>query len=185
MRSGSVQLPPGAALRPGELQVVSAFEETTPDADGSFDVRVAETSKPQFVFSLDPETSNPVLLGYTGAAAGDALDLSFESTAVSLAFLSPIMMGTTAEQRREFIEAVKAHPDFPGLVATIEAAFRADPRRLLDPEVNPEIYQQAADLSLGAWEGIGAASKLPSQDLVPAVDDGPDNAITFVNPMFV
>ena len=185
VRSGSVKLPAGAALRPGELQVVSAFEETTPDADGSFDVRVAETSKPQFVFSLDPETGNPVLVGYTGAAAGDALDLSFESTAVSLAFLSPIMMGTAAEHRRAFIEAVKAHPDFPRLVAAIEAAFRADPRRLLDPEVNPEIYQQAADLSIGAWEGIGAAGKLAFRDQVPEINDGTGKAITFVNPMFV
>ena len=131
VRSGSVQLPAGAAIRPDELQVVSAFAETTPDADGRFDIRVAESRKPQFVFSLDPETSNPVLVGYTGPAAGDSLDLSFESTAVSLAFLNPIMMGTSAEHRRVFIEAVKAHPDFPGLVAAIEAAFRADPRRLL------------------------------------------------------
>ena len=188
VRTGSVKLPAEAAIRPGELQVVSAFEETTPDADGSFDVRVAETSKPQFVFSLDPETGNPVLLGYTGAAAGDALDLSLESTAVSLAFLSPIMMGTTAEQRRAFIEAVKAHPDFPALVAAIEAAFRADPRRLLDSEANPEIYRQAAELSIGAWEGINAAGKpLAFRDQVPVIvdEDETGNAVTFVNPMFV
>ena len=70
VRTGSVKLPPGAVIRPSELQVVSAFEEATPDADGSFDVRVAETRNPQFVFSLDPETGNPVLVGYTGPAAG-------------------------------------------------------------------------------------------------------------------
>ena len=188
VRAGSVKLAAGAALRPGELQVVSAFEETTPDADGSFDVRVAETRTPQFVFSLDPETGNPVLVGYTGAAAGDALDLSFESTAVSLAFLSPIMMGTSAEQRRAFIEAVKAHPDFPPLVAAIEAAFQADPRRLLDPEANPDIYRQAVELSIGAWEGINAAGKpLAFRDQVPAINDEDEtgNAVTFVNPMFV
>ena len=189
VRAGSVQLPAGAAVRPSELQVLSPFEEATPDADGDFDVRVAESRKPQFVFTLDAETDNPVLVGYADPAGGP-LDLSCESTAVSLAFLSPTMMGTPAEYRMEFIKAVKAHPDFPVLVAAIEAGFRADPQRLLDPEANPEIYQQAAELSIGAWEGVAAeeaAGKLAFRDMVPVIDDedSTGNAITFINPMFV
>ena len=189
VRTGSVQLPAGAAVRPTELQVLSPFEEATPDADGGFDIRVAESRKPQFVFTLDAETDNPVLVGYADPAGGN-LDLSCESTAVSLAFLSPTMMGTPAEYRMEFIKAVKAHPDFPVLVAAIEAGFRADPQRLLDPEANPEIYQQAAELSIGAWEGVAAeeaAGKLAFRDMVPVIadEDSTGNAITFINPMFV
>ena len=186
--AGALKLPAGSGMLPGDLQVVSPFEELTPDADGRFNICIAQATKPQFVFALDPETTNPVLLGYMDPAAGEALDLSCESTAVGLAFLSPIMMGTTAEQRREFIRAIKAHPDFPLLVAAIEAGFRADPRRLLDPEANPDIYRQAAEISVDVWEGMSAAGKLAFRDQVPAIndDDGEaGNEISFVNPTFV
>ena len=188
VRAGSIQLPAGSAVRPVDLQVLSAFEEAPPDADGGFDILVAESRSPQFVFTLDPETDHPVLVGYSDPAGG-ALEISFESTAVSLAFLSPIMMGTPAQYRVEFIEAVKAHPDFPLLVAAVEAGFRADPQRLLDPEANPDIYRQAAELSIGAWEGMVAAGK-PTFDFrrdVPTIadEDSTGQAITFVNPMFV
>ena len=65
---------------------------------------MAEGTNPQFVVAIDSETDNSLLLGYMDPAQGEHVHLSCESTAVGLAFLNPLMMGTTTEQRREFID---------------------------------------------------------------------------------
>ena len=139
--SGSLQLPTGAGLLAEELQVLSFFGEVTPNAAGKFNIAMAASKKPQFVVAMDPATDNPLLLGYVDPAQGEHVNLSCASTAVSLVFLNPLMIGTTAEQRSEFIREIKAHPDFPLLVENIEARFQADPQNALDFDSYPELYQ--------------------------------------------
>ena len=114
--SGSLQLPTGTGLLAEELRVLSFYGEVTPNAAGKFNISMVESKKPQFVFATDPATDNALLVGYVDPAQGEHVNLSCESTAVSLAFLTPLMIGTTAEQRSEFISGIKAHPKF-GVVA--------------------------------------------------------------------
>ena len=176
------------------MQVLSFFGEVTPNAAGKFNISIVEGTNPQFVVAIDPETDNSLLLGYVDPAQGEHVNLSCESTAVGLAFLSPLMMGTTAEQRSEFISGIKAHPNFSLLVEAVEATFQADPQHVLDYTAHPELYEQAAEISVDVWQEM-AAGKL----LAPAeaqednvceenkqanlwIADIPNNNIVFCNP---
>ena len=195
--SGSLQLPTGAGMLAEDLQVLSLFGEVTPNAAGAFSISMADSKSPQFVFATDPATDNSLLLGYVNPLQGEQVHLSCESTAVGLAFLSPLMMGTTAEQRSEFISGIKAHPNFSLLVEAVEATFQADPQHVLDYTAHPELYQQAAEISVDVWQQMTAAGKL----LAPAaaqenvceqdkeanvwITDGPGNDIVFCNPKMV
>ncbi|MCY3669077.1 MAG: hypothetical protein OXH81_25740 [Gemmatimonadetes bacterium] len=197
--SGSLQLPTGAGLLAEELQVYSFFGEATPNAAGAFSISMAENKNPQFVFALDPKTENSLLLGYVDPLQSEHVNLSCESTAVGLAFLSPLMFATTAEQRSEFINGIKAHPNFSLLVEAVEAAFQADPQNILDGTVHPELYQQAAEISVEVWQQMTAAGKLLAPEAVQAsvcdenqpddgnvwLTDGPDDDIVFCNPKLV
>ena len=187
VRSGSLQLPEDAGILAEELQVVSVYEEVTPDSAGNFDVAMVESEKPQFVLAVDPDTDNPLLLGYADPIRGERVDISLESTAVVLVFLNPMMIATSAEQRSEFISEIKAHPDFPRLVEDIEARFQADPQNALDFDLHPELYQQAVEIFLDIWQQLDAAGKLLAQDdlSVPWLEDEVGDAIAFVNPTMV
>ena len=187
MRSGSLQLPEDAGVLAEELQVVSVYEEVAPDSAGNFDVAMVESEKPQFVLAMDPDTDNPLLLGYADPIQGGSIDISLESTAVALVFLNPMMIATTAEQRSEFISEIKAHPDFPLLVEDMEARFQADPQNALDFDAHPELYQQAVEIFLDIWQQLDAAGKLLAQDdlSVPWIEDERGDVIAFVNPTMV
>ena len=186
MRPGSLQLPADAGMVAGELEVVSILGEAVPDSSGHFDVAMAESDKPQFVAAMDPDTGNPLLLGYSDPARGDSVDVSLESTALALVFLNPLMFGTTAEQRSGFISDIKAHPAFPLLVEDLEARFQADPQNALDFDSYPELYQQAVEILLDIWQQVDAAGKLAQDDLsVPWLEDEAGNDIAFVNPTMV
>ena len=195
--SGSLQLPTSAGLLAEELRVLSFYGEVTPNAAGKFNISMVESKKPQFVFATDPATDNALLLGYVNPAQGEHVNLSCESTAVSLAFLTPLMIGTTAEQRSEFISGIKAHPKFSLLVDAVEATFQADPQNVLNYTAHPELYEQAVEISVDVWQQMTAAGKL----LAPAaaqesickenkqanvwIADGPENNIVFCNPKMV
>ena len=199
MCSGSLQLPTGAGLLAEDLQVYSLYDEATPNAAGAFSISMANIKNPQFVFATDPATDNALLLGYVDPRQGDQVHLSCESTAVSLAFLTPLMIGTTGEQRSEFIHGIKAHPKFPLLVAAVEAAFQADPQQMLDDTAHPELYEQAVEISVAVWQDMTAAGKR----LAPAAtqtsvceenkeanvwitdEEGNGNKIVFCNPKMV
>ena len=158
--SGSLQLPANAGLLAEDLQVYSLYDEATPNAAGAFSISMTESTNPQFVVAIDPETDHSLLLGYVDPLQGDQVHLSCESTAVGLAFLSPLMMGTTAEQRSEFIHGIRTHPNFPLLVAAVEATLQADPQHVLDGETHPALYEQAAEISVEVWQDMAAAGKL-------------------------
>ena len=158
--SGSLHLPTGADMLAEELQVISFFGAAKPNAAGAFTISMADSKSPQFVFATGPATDNSLLLGYVNPLQSEHVNLSCESTAVGLAFLSPLMIGTTAEQRSEFINEIKVHPNFPLLVEAVEAAFQADPQNMLDGTVHPELYQQAAEISVDVWQQMTAAGKL-------------------------
>ena len=195
--SGSLQLPTGTGLLAEELRVLSFYGEVTPNAAGKFNISMVESKKPQFVFATDPATDNALLVGYVDPAQGEHVNLSCESTAVSLAFLTPLMIGTTAEQRSEFISGIKAHPKFSLLVAAVKATFQADPQNVLNYTAHPELYEQAVEISVDVWQQMTAAGKL----LAPAaaqenvctenkeanvwIADGPGNDIVFCNPKMV
>ena len=187
MRSGLLQLPDDAGILAEELQVLSVYEEVTPDTSGNFDIAMPESKKPQFVIAMDPDTDNPLLLGYVDPIQGESVDISLESTAVVLVFLNPMMIATTAEQRSEFMSEIKAHPDFPLLVEDIEARFQADPQNALDFDSHPELYQQAVEIFLDIWEQLDAAGKLLAQDdlSVPWIEDEGGDDIALVNPTMV
>ena len=188
MRSGSLQLPADAGVRAEELEVVSVHGEDIPDSSGHFAVAMAESDKPQFVAAMDPDTGDPLLLGYSNPARGDSVDLSFESTAVTLVILNPLMFATTGEQRSRIISEIRAHPDFPLLVEEIESRFQADPQNALDFDSHPELYQQAVEILLDIWQQEDAAGKLAQDDLsVPWMEDEPGNGneMAFVNPTMV
>ena len=193
--SGSLQLPTGAGLLAEDLQVLSSFGAVTPNAAGKFNIPMAEGTNPQFVVAIDSETDHSLLLGYMDPAQGEHVHLSCESTALGLAFLNPLMMGTTAEQRREFITEIRAHPNFSLLVEAIEATFQADPQHTLDYTAHPELYEQAAAISVAVWQDMAAAGKLlapaeTQEDHVCEEDkqlnlwiaDIPNNNIVFCNP---
>ena len=197
--SGSLQLPTGAGLLAEDLQVLSFYGEGTPNAAGKFNISMTNNKKPQFVFAIDPETDNSVLLGYVDPAQGEHVNLSCESTAVSLAFLNPLMIGTTAAQRSEFISGIKAHPKFSLLVDAVEATFQADPQNVLNYTAHPELYEQAVEISVDVWREMTAAGKLlapmAAQDNVCKEDkqanvwikdeEGNGNKIVFCNPKMV
>ena len=194
---GSLHLPTGAGMLAEELQVISFYGEATPNAAGKFNISMADSKKPQFVFATDPAADNTLLLGYMDPSQGEYVNLSCESTAVGLAFLSPLMMGTTAEQRNEFISGIKAHPNFPLLVEAVEATFQADPQNTLDGTIHPELYQQAAEISVDVWQEMAGAGKMlaPEAELGGVcsedkkanvwITDGSNNEIVFCNPKMV
>ena len=196
--SGSLHLPTGAGMLAEELQVISFFGAAKPSAAGAFTISMADSKSPQFVFATDPATDNSLLLGYVNPLQSEHVNLSCESTAVGLAFLSPLMIGTTAEQRSEFISEIKAHPNFPLLVEAVESAFQADPQNMLDGTVHPELYQQAADISVNVWQQMTAAGKLLAPEAaqqnvcnedrkanVWLKDEKVDDSIVFCNPKTV
>ena len=195
--TGSLQLPAGTGMLAEDLQVISFYDEATPNAAGAFAISMAENKKPQFVWAIDPETDNSLLLGYVNPLESEQVNLSCESTAVGLAFLSPLMIGTTAEQRSEFISEIKAHPNFSLLVETVEATLQADPQYALDGTTHPELYEQAAEIAVDVWQGMAAAGKLlaPAEAQGTVCDenreanvwltDGPGNDIVFCNPKMV
>ena len=185
MCSGSLQLPTGAGLLAEDLQVLSFFGEVTPNAAGDFNISMADSRKPQFVFAIDPETDNSLLLGYMDPAQGEQVHLSCESTAVGLAFLTPLMLGTTAAQRSEFINGIKTHPKFSLLVEAVEATLQADPQNVLNYLAHPELYEQAVEISVDVWQQMTAAGKLLAlKSGPPWIEGGPENTIYFVNPTY-
>ena len=197
--SGSLQLPTGAGVLAEDLQVYSLYDEATPNAAGAFSISMADIKNPQFVFAIDPATDNSLLLGYVDPLQGEQVQLSCESTAVSLAFLTPLMIGTTAEQRSEFIKGIKAHPKFSLLVEAVEAALQADPQQVLDDTAHPELYEQAVEISVEVWQQMTAAGKLlaPAATQTSVCEDnkeanvwitdepGNGNKIVFCNPKMV
>ena len=195
--AGALQLPTGTGMLAEDLQVISFYDRATPNAAGAFTLSMAEHKKPQFVWAIDPDTDNSLLLGYVNPLESERVQLSCESTAVGLAFLSPLMIGTTAEQRNEFISGIKAHPNFSLLVETVEAAVQADPQYALDGATHPELYEQAAEIAVDVWQEMAAAGKLlaPAEAQGTVCDenseanvwltDGPGNHITFCNPKMV
>ena len=197
MCSGSLHLPTGTGMLAEELQVISFFGEAKPNAAGAFTISMADSKSPQFVFATDPVTDNSLLLGYVDPLQSEHVNLSCESTAVGLAFLSPLMIGTTAEQRSEFISEIKAHPNFSLLVEAVETTFQADPQHALDGTTHPELYQQAAEISVDVWQEMTAAGKLLAPEAGQAsvcdenkqanvwLTDGPGNNIVFCNPKMV
>ena len=183
--SGSLQLPTGAALLAEDLQVLSSFGEVTPNAAGDFNISMADSRKPQFVFAIDPATDNSLLLGYMDPLQNEQVHLSCESTAVGLAFLTPLMIGTTAEQRSEFINGIKTHPKFSLLVEAVEATLQADPQNVLNYTAHPELYEQAGEISVDVWQQMTAAGKLLAlKSGAPWIEGGPGNIIYFVNPTY-
>ena len=158
--SGSLQLPTSAGLLAEDLQVYSLYDEATPNTAGAFSISMTESTNPQFVVAIDPATDNSLLLGYVDPLQSDQVHLSCASTAVGLAFLSPLMLGTTAEQRSEFIHGIKTHPNFSLLVAAVEATLQADPQHMLDGETHPALYEQAAAIAVEVWQDMAAAGKL-------------------------
>ena len=183
--SGSLQLPTGAGMLAEDLQVLSFFGEVTPNAAGKFNISMADSKKPQFVIAIDPETDNSLLLGYIDPAQGEHVNLSCESTAVSLVFLNPLLIGTTAEQRSEFIRDIKAHPKFPLLVDNIEATFQSDPQHLLDADAHPELYEQAVEIFFDILQQrldfAGKPLATTSDGPVPWIKEVRGNEITFAN----
>ena len=168
MCSGSLQLPTRAGLLAEDLQVYSLYDEATPNAAGAFSISMTESTNPQFVVAIDPATETSLLLGYVDPLQSDQVHLSCTSTAVSLAFLSPLMLGTTAEQRSEFIHGIKTHPNFPLLVAAVEATLQADPQHMLDGETHPALYDQAAAIAVEVWQDMAAAGKLLAPEAAQA-----------------
>jgi PKD repeat protein len=160
---------------------MSIVDSATPDQTGSVALELLSTTSQ--VVLVSTQQGNIALLGYifvesspsSGASTaalenflvlpysaqtalqGDSPEFSAHSTALALVMLSPLLIGSPPEIRREFAASALTNASFPSLESAIESALMQDPEHVLDPNVHPEIYQRAAQISDDVFEQMTTA----------------------------
>jgi len=137
-----------------------------------------------------PIPGDAVLLGYDDGA--NQITVNARTTATALVLLNPLLVRLDASQRRSFIAAAQAHPDFDDLVTVIATRVGNSPSQVVRDDVIEQAVRICLDvLESGAQSQITAKGAASEKDIhsadeffrdLPFVRDAPGNQMVFVNP---
>ena len=175
-------------LEPKDLKVITFAGESDLDKEGKFSILAPEADKPQLLFFNSRSTNNPVYIGLYDPSTQET-EANDRSTALALTLINPYLISSTAEQRQEYIEAVRQNPRFEELVSLLQDAYQTEPTTALDYDSNPIVFQMVVQLMKETVESlvVPAAPAAPAF-LVgdpPNIEDADGDDIVFINPRYV
>ena len=163
-----------------------------------------------FATAVNP-SGNPVLLSYMGygqagltgiskskngspqLAAVDDIELSPQSTALSIVMLNPLLFGTTTEQRQNFANTAMENDKFDSLVDDIKSVLEADiSSNYLVDNSHPEIFEKASEIAIEVYDSIISNTMLQGSSIIPDFANRPDpsietaenNNLNLINPFY-
>ena len=189
---GQVTLPGNSPLIGKTLSVLSPLAQKQMETGGGFEVSTAKADKHQLLMAMS-SSGNPVLLSYPDPDSQASVSLSATSTAIALVMINPFFMKTTADQRREIINKVNQHQDFPILVTHIQNLLVNDPDNTLDYLKHPRIYEEAVRIGIDILKEFGSNPQVLNKPEAPAnfldimsgnpyVENAGADSIAFLNP---
>ena len=175
-------------LEPKDLKVLTFAEQSNLDEKGKFSILAPEADKPQLIFFNSRTTNNPIYIGLYDPLTRET-EANERSTALALTLINPYLISSTAEQRQEYLQAVRENPRFEELVALLQDAYQTDPTTALVYDSNPIVFQALVQLMKETVESlsVGAAPAAPGF-LVgdpPYIDDADGDDIVFINSRYV
>ena len=149
----TLTLPPGTNIRDADVDITSVYSATTPEV----------LAAPVPTLLLAEDTGGLVLLGladqdggFLGEAAGE-VGVSIESTAVVLVALAAGYRLPEVDQA--LVDAMRAQPGWPALLAALRDEQAADPNFLDQPEVPPAVLAQIVALGTAVSREPSAAAQ--------------------------
>ena len=149
----TLTLPPGTNIRDADVDITSVYSATTPEV----------LAAPVPTLLLAEDAGGLVLLGladqdggFLGEAAGE-VGVSIESTAVVLVALAAGYRLPEVDQA--LVDAMRAQPGWPALLAALRDEQAADPNFLDQPEVPPAVLAQIVALGTAVSREPSAAAQ--------------------------
>ena len=171
-----------------DLTVVTLAGESDLDQEGKFSVLAPEAEKPQLLFFNSRSTDKPVYIGVYDPTT-QKVEANETSTALALTLINPYLIFSSAEQRQEYLQAVRQNPRFEELVSLLQDAYRTEATTALDYDSNPIVFQVVVQLMKEAMESLsvpaapsGAAFTLGDP---PYIEDANGDDVVFINPRHV
>jgi hypothetical protein len=185
--SGHINPPSGSSIKPDKLEIVSSEDGSRGSTDGTFQIKTQKSEKQQIVLVRNYQTKKIQFLGYVSPDSMTNISISAVSTAEALVMLNPFLVFTTKTQREQVLERAKALSSFNELVHLIDSLLVNDPENVLDYEHHPEVYSQAARISVEALKSFGSYLGMPRATQVagPYVIDKSGTKVAFVNPKLI
>jgi Viral BACON domain/PKD domain len=183
---GVVELPDGVDIELTDLNVISFADQGEVGADGGFAVDVVDDiDGPAMFFLTQFGNAFPVLIGLLEDENGE-VEFSVETTIVALSLLNPNLFGTTPEERELYVWAVRNNPDFAIMVLGLTAIYQEDGAQALNFDVNPEVFQNLAELMRSTMIQMGGGAPAASVDEVapPYLMGGAGGNLSVMNPTF-
>lgn len=175
-------------LEPNDLKVITFSEESDLDQEGNFSILASEADKPQLMFFNSQATDNPVYIGLYDPLT-QKTEADERSTALGLTLINPYLIFTHAEQRQEYLQAVRQNPRFEELVSLLQDAYQTEPTTALDYESNPIVFQMVVQLMKEAMESLSVQAAPRRSALSvgdpPYIEDANGDDIVLVNPRHV
>ncbi|HEX9917282.1 MAG TPA: DUF5050 domain-containing protein [candidate division Zixibacteria bacterium] len=206
--TGKVDLPSGASIEPESLVVLSPVNSDAIGSDSSFSANLPPNTAIG-VMCITDKNDDPLLLGYIFTSgfnptfpkvksayktniisnSGEAVTINSQTTALSLIMLSPLLIGSSPEQRNEFAQRAVDHQDFPSLVSDIDNMIVNNPENYLtDSTKSPQIFQKAASISLDVLRSFEQESLMKAQKTLranPSIEDAAGTKVNFINPYYI
>ena len=145
--TGVVMLPPGAPISPGTLTISSARGDFPVGTDGRFSVTEPPGGGPTTVVVTGP-TGKVVLLGHVDTSKPAFNDVSIQSTAEELLFLSTLSFMLPAAQWPRVYALLAAAPETGTVASVIAMRFVANPTAVGDQDVEIQASVAAATTAL-------------------------------------
>ena len=175
-------------LEPKDLKVITFADESHLDNEGKFSILAPEADKPQLIFFNSRSTNNPIYIGLYDPSTQET-EANVQSTALALTLINPYLISSSAEQRQEYIEAVRQNPRFEELVSLLQDAYQTEPTTALDYDSNPIVFQAVVQLMKETVESLSVPAAPAAPGFLvgdpPYIEDADGNNIVFINPRYV
>jgi len=186
---GTVTIGQSGSIAVGDLEIITFASRSPVDSNGSFSAAIAAANGMQLVMATLPGSNAPILLGFADTSTDASIVMDAYSTAVALGMLNPYLIGLPKADKALYRASIGGSSGFQPLVAAIESALAIDAATALDPNVNPQVYQLAAELVQSTFAAMGDASFYAKSDLdlstPPYLTDIAGSGVIFANPRFV
>ena len=187
IRTGVLDLS-ASNLEPKDLTVITFAGESDLNTEGEFSILAPEADKPQLLFFNSRSTDNPIYIGLYDPLTQET-EANERSTALALTLINPYLMSSTAEERQEYLQAVRQNPRFEKLVSLLQDAYQTEPTTALDYDSNPIVYQVAVQLMKETVESLSVPAAPAAPEFIvgdsPYIEDADGDDIVFINPRHV
>ena len=171
-----------------DLKVVTLAGESDLDQEGKFSVLAPEAEKPQLLFFNSRSTDKPIYIGVYNPST-QKVEANETSTALALTLINPYLIFSSAEQRQEYLQAVRQNPRFEELVSLLQDAYRTEAMTALDYDVNPIVFQVVVQLMKETMESPSVQAAPSGIALTlgdpPYIEDVNGDDVVFINPRHV